>query len=243
MPVISGTNDFEGGRVVSFTYAIADLHGRFDLLTRAYDAIAAHAAAPGTIIHLGDYVDRGPQSRQIIEFLMDPATAPAGWHRHVLKGNHEDMAVQCLRGHARMSWWLGNGGNMTLISYGLRVGDGANPKAVPEHHVEWLHTLNLYHEDEYRFFVHAGVDPEVSREEQTEEDLLWKLYPNSDFRGFDGKHVVHGHHPFANGPTKFLARTNLDTFAWNTGRLVVGVFDDEKPGGPVDLLEIIGEPA
>jgi hypothetical protein len=63
-----------------------------------------------------------------------------------------------------------------------------------------------------------------------------------DQRGHDVRHVVHGHHPFKDGPITIEGRTNLDTLAWHTGRLVVGVFDDDVPGGPVSLLEVRGEP-
>src|SRR3990167_7469040 len=157
------------------TYAIADLHGRFDLLSQAYAEIIEHSEGPATIVHLGDYVDRGPQSRAILEFLMDPDTAPTSCRRIILKGNHEDMMVSTLRAPLHPKWWIGNGGGQTLISYGhARSGDYC-PDVVPGAHVEWLESLPLMHVDRHRIFVHAGVDPTLALDQQTDEYLLWSL--------------------------------------------------------------------
>lgn len=213
----------------SVTFVIADLHGRLDLLEMAYDRIVRHAAF-GTIIHLGDYVDRGPQSRQIIEWLMNDKTIPLGFKRVCLKGNHEDMMVETLTAPLDPTWWVGNGGGATLVSYG--------EAGVPVRHVEWMSALPHAHEDEHRVYVHAGVDPTLSMAAQTAETLLWYRYPQGANIGFNGKHVVHGHTPNPAGPELFEHRTNLDTYAWKTGKLFVAVFDDERAGGPVHLLNL-----
>jgi serine/threonine protein phosphatase 1 len=71
---------------------------------------------------------------------------------------------------------------------------------------------------------------------------MWKIYPDDDERGYGQRHVVHGHHQHAHGPIFKKNRTNLDTFAWYTGRLAIGVFDDESPGGPIEVLEVNSEP-
>lgn len=229
---------------MSLTYAIADLHGRMDLLLKSYEQIAVRAkGVPGAIIHLGDYIDRGPDSRQIIEFLISPATLPPGWKRIVLKGNHEDMMVETLRKPLHPSWWIGNGGAATLISYGHLPDGDYDPGVVPAAHLDWLDRLPLMHVDKHRVFVHAGVDPAISLDAQKEQVLLWWLYPDHADIGHGDRHVVHGHHQFADGPKFFRHRTNLDTFAWYTGRLVVGVFDDDVAGGPVDFIEIVRAPA
>jgi serine/threonine protein phosphatase 1 len=225
---------------MSKTYAIADLHGRFDLLSAAYDRLR-DIQTPGTIVHLGDYVDRGPQSREIIGFLMDDATVPPGWRRVCLKGNHEAMMAQVCATPGLIKWWLQNGGGSTLISYGAAIGQKADVGIVPVEHVQWLHQLPLYHEDANRVFVHAGVKDGIPLPEQDDETLLWMLYPDGAEDGYGDKHVVHGHHQFESGPLLFQGRTDLDTFAWYTGRLVVGVFDDDKPGGPSGTMEIIGQ--
>src|SRR5262249_61456530 len=98
----------------------------------------------------------------------------------------------------------------------------------------------LMHVDRHRVYVHAGVDPDLPLAAQDPEQLLWKIYKAPDQRGHGTRHVVHGHHQNKDGPVTTEGRTNLDTQAWYTGRLVIGVFDDEVAGGPVSLLEVHG---
>lgn len=227
------------------TYAIADLHGRFDLLKLAYEAILSWSnGIPGKIIHLGDYVDRGPESRQIIEFLMSNETVPAGWERICLTGNHEDMMLRtCVgRNDEFMEWWVGNGGGATLLSYGAKLGDFADGGIVPEEHLRWLHGLQRFHVDKGHLYVHAGAVDRVPLQIQSDRVLLWQLYADDDAGWWNGLHVVHGHHQFAYGPRSWPGRTDLDTFAWHTGRLVVGVFDPDLAEGPIATIEVKGPP-
>jgi serine/threonine protein phosphatase 1 len=224
--------------MTDLTYAVADLHGRFDLLDAALGAIERHAPPGGrrTVVFLGDYVDRGPGSRQILDRLM---TGPSpGWRWICLKGNHEDIMWQSCRTLPHCGWWLQNGGGQTLISYGQKPGDRADVKVVPDSHLDWIAALPLMHVDRHRVFVHAGVHPNFPLDEQDPERLIWKLYHAGDPRGHGDRHVVHGHEQFEDGPIRLSGRTDLDTFAWYTGRLVVGVFDDAVPDGPTDLIEV-----
>jgi serine/threonine protein phosphatase 1 len=221
---------------MSFTYVIGDIHGRDDLLGAALAQITAHArGAAGVIVTIGDYVDRGPQSRQVIDRLL-PGVG-GGWRLVALKGNHDLMMVEGLRDPSKLGGWLAKGGDAALASY------GGGPAAVPRAHVVWLDQLRLLHVDAHRLYVHAGVDPEAPLDRQTEATLLWKRYPEGDPRGLAELHVVHGHDKHPEGPLLYPGRTNLDTHAWRTGRLTVGVFDDDRPGGPVDLIEVSGPPA
>jgi serine/threonine protein phosphatase 1 len=223
---------------MSKTYAIPDLHGRFDLLEMALAKIADHAELPATVVTLGDYVDRGPDSRQVIERLMG-GSDDEGWRLICLKGNHEDIMWQTCRGIVPdCDWWLTNGGGATLISYGS---DEVDVMVIPEEHLRWIERLPLMHVDQHRIFVHAGVDPNYSLEEQNLEDVIWKIYDDRDEGGHAWRHVVHGHHQHANGPILKKNRSNLDTFAWYTGRLVIGVFDDDTPGGPLEILQVRGQ--
>ena len=98
------------------------------------------------------------------------------------------------------------------------------------------------HSAAHRIYVHAGLDPELPLELQDEHTLLCKRYPKGDGAGFGGRHIVHGHNSLFGGPELFEGRTNLDTLAWRTGRLVTGVFDDDQPGGPVDFIVVRGPP-
>jgi serine/threonine protein phosphatase 1 len=159
------------------------------------------------------------------------------WRLFALKGNHDAMMADALRNPAKMASWLGKGGDAALASY------GGDPAAIPENHLAWLDGLQLMHVDRHRVYVHAGVDPEVPLAQQSEATLLWKRYPKGFPGGFGGLHVVHGHDNSPEGPLLYEGRTNLDTLAWRTGRLVIGVFDDDRPGGPVDFMVIRGSPA
>lgn len=214
---------------MSRTYAIADLHGRYDLLIQALNTIFRRPGG-GTVITLGDYIDRGSQSRQVIEHLMTLREAPqAGWKVICLKGNHEDMMVETIDKPLDIGWWVGNGGAQTLVSYGGKV---------PPEHLAWAKDLPTIHADQHRVFVHAGVDPTKPLDQQTEEFKLWYRYVDNADIGHGERHVVHGHTPNPDGPERYENRTNLDTLAWRTGRLVVAVFDDARAGGPVEYIEI-----
>lgn len=229
---------------MTFTYAIADLHGRYDLLVAAYNAISDHGQAqPCTIVHLGDYIDRGPQSREVIEFLMDDAVLPPWVRRVCLQGNHEAMMLETIRRPLHPNWWIGNGGGATLISYGHAREGTYDPGVVPVEHLDWIASRPLFHVDEHRLFVHAGVSLGKPLEDQSAETLQWMIWPEGAEDDYRGMHIVHGHEQFADGPMCLAGRTDIDTFAWYTGRLVIGVFDDSKSGGPVDFIEVQGEPA
>lgn len=218
---------------MSFTYVIPDIHGRDDLLVRALDEINRYASgATGVIVTIGDYVDKGPHSRQVVERLL-PGIG-GGWRFVALKGNHDAMMVDGLRDAAKLAFWRERGGDTALASY------GGDPAAVPQAHIAWLDRLLLMHVDAHRLYVHAGVDPGLPLDQQSEKTLLWKRYPKNDSSGFGERHVVHGHDNDPEGPLLHHGRTNLDTAAWKTGRLTIGVFEDDRPGGPVDLIVIRG---
>jgi len=219
---------------MSLTYVIPDIHGRHDLLNDGLAEITARGET-GVIVTLGDYVDKGPESKQVVDRLMSGVAQ--GWSLVALKGNHDAMMVEALRDPSKLVAWIAKGGDAALASY------GGDPAAVPEVHITWLDRLRLMHVDAHRIYVHAGVDPEIALDQQSEATLLWKRYPKGFPGGFGDLHVVHGHDNFPEGPLLYQGRTNLDTLAWRTGRLTIGVFDDDRPGGPVDFIVIRGSPA
>lgn len=252
MPDSDTRHDSVQGSAPARTYAIADLHGRFDLLCRAIDLIENDAGgAGGTFIVLGDFVDRGPQSRSIIDLLMAGPQRP-NWRWIILQGNHEAMMLECLDNPNILRWWIGNGGGQTLQSYGYQHGDDLFPLKIPAEHLDWLRGLPLTHEDAHRIFVHAGVPFDQAVTEAKPETLQWMLYPGDvdhsdaefhpDEGHCSGKHIVHGHHQSASHPLLKAHRTNLDSFAWSTGRLAIGVFDESQPC-PVKIMDAIGLPA
>jgi serine/threonine protein phosphatase 1 len=175
---------------MSKTYAIADLHGRFDLLEMALVCIAKRAEPPATLVTLGDYVDRGPDSRKIIERLM-AGLGHDGRRLICLKGNHEDIMWQTCRRLPDVDWWLRNGGGATLVSYGQRAGDQADVTIVPAPHLDWVERLPLMYVDRHRVFVHAGIDPNCPLDVQDAEGVIWKIYPDDDGGGHGQRHVVH----------------------------------------------------
>lgn len=223
------------------TYVIADLHGMYGLLDHAFGVIAAREPTSATIITLGDYIDRGPNSSMIIACLM--RGNPLSQLKLIcLTGNHEQIMVETIRKPLHPEWWIANGGDQTLMSYGHSARGYYNPGVVPKEHLDWLAALPVYHQDKYRIYVHAGVEPNTPLEDQNIELLSWRIYPKGAdgglWKGGSCKHVVHGHEQFPDGPKLYLHRTNLDCKSWDTGRLVIGVFDDDTPGGPIDLIEI-----
>jgi serine/threonine protein phosphatase 1 len=221
---------------MSQTFVIPDIHGRLDLLCDGLAEIAARSQGEGdTIVAIGDYVDKGPASRGVIDRLL-PGVGDR-FHLVTLKGNHDAMMAGALRDPSKTADWLTKGGDAALASYG---GDRAN---VPQAHIDWLDRLRPLYVDAHRLYVHAGVDPKIPLNEQREETLLWKRYPKGYAGGFGNLHVVHGHDNSPDGPLLYEGRTNLDTLAWRTGRLTIGVFDDDRPGGPVDFILIKGMPA
>ena len=220
---------------MSSTFVIPDIHGRLDLLEDGLAAIAARSEGrANTIVTIGDYVDKGPASKAVIERLR---SGVSGFELVMLKGNHDAMMAGALRRGSKMEDWLGKGGDAALASY------GGSPADVPQSHLDWLDHLRLLHVDRYRLYVHAGVEPGTPLDLQREETLLWKRYPKGYSEGFGALHVVHGHDNDPSGPLLYQGRTNLDTLAWRTGRLTIGVFDDDRPGGPVDFIVVNGTPA
>jgi serine/threonine protein phosphatase 1 len=231
---------------MGLTFAIADTHGRFDLLCKAVSLCEDYSRGGGTLIVLGDFVDRGPQSRSIIDLLMAGPTLP-NWRWIVLQGNHEAMMLECLTNPGILKWWIGNGGNATLKSYGYQHGDDLLPLKIPTNHLMWLAELPVFHEDDHRIYVHAGVPFDQDVRETKTDTLQWMLYAGYDPMGesatimpderhVSGKHIVHGHEQSATHPLIKPHRTNLDSFAWYTGQLAIGVFDEEQPGGPINVL-------
>jgi serine/threonine protein phosphatase 1 len=182
-------------------------------------------------VFLGDYVDRGPDSRGVVELLMRrQQAAPADVV--CLMGNHEQMAVMAQDDVRAMPLWLVNSGGTTQSSY-RRSGGRIEPA-----HLAWLRALPLCHDDGLRFFVHAGVDLDVPLDRQAAETMLWMREPflSRCDRVDCGRFIVHGHTPRRDGrPELCRRRVNLDTAAVVGGPLTAAVFDDTQ-AAPVAFL-------
>jgi serine/threonine protein phosphatase 1 len=223
----------EGRRV----YAIGDIHGRRDLLTKLHRAIAADAQDAASLekicIYIGDYVDRGDESRGVIDLLM---SAPLPGFRTVhLLGNHEDIMLRFLEDPAVAPRWIVNGGDATLYSYGvdwrghtqaddleaLRL---AFRSAVPAIHLKFLRTLPLSHIEGDYLFVHAGIRPGRDLALQDPADLIWIREEFLSSTTDHGRVVVHGH-SISPQPEVRDNRIGIDTGAFATGKLTCLVLE------------------
>lgn len=228
------------GRVPDGTvvYAIGDVHGRLDLLAalevRIRQDADTRAAGRRVIVCLGDYVDRGYESRGVIEHLMAPP--PDGFERVCLKGNHEDFMLHFLDDASVGGSWFANGGVETLMSYGVELpAGGADPARaetirdelsarLPAEHRAFLEALSLVHREGDYLFVHAGIRPGVSVADQDPHDLMWI---RGDFLNDPRDHglvVVHGH-TVEPEPQVRANRIGIDTGAYATGRLTALVLE------------------
>jgi calcineurin-like phosphoesterase family protein len=222
----------EPGRV----YVIGDIHGRSDLLDRMAGEICADLAArpvdDSLVVTVGDYIDRGPDSRGVIERLR---RNPFPTRFVPLKGNHEALLEGFLLDPGVAAHWRRLGGLETLQSYGVPVGQvmlgkdyleaaRALATAMPEEHFTFLASLKTSLTVGKYFVCHAGVRPGVPLERQSDEDLLWIREAFLTSRADFGKIVVHGHTP-AEQPERLANRINVDTGAFMTGRLTCAALD------------------
>lgn len=218
-------------------YVIGDIHGRLDLLDRVIAAIGRDVERHGSdalTVTLGDYIDRGPASRGVLDRLIgNPFPTP-----HVaLKGNHEELLEGFIDDPTVAEHWRRLGGLETLHSYGVPVSGvmvGKNYEeaadrlraALPAEHASFLQSLKTSLSYGRYFLCHAGVRPGVPLEKQSAKDLLWIrdefLNSTKDF----GKIVVHGHTPVEE-PEVLANRINIDTGAFATGRLTCVVLTED----------------
>jgi serine/threonine protein phosphatase 1 len=220
-------------------YAVGDIHGCADLLSRILDRIdrdlETRPTPDAVQVFLGDYVDRGPDSRQVIDLLIARQRQN---NVVLLKGNHEDYIIRFLDDPSLLSRWKGIGGLNTVASYGVTAaGHGdlrsqheiatALRESMPKSHHNFLQRLALSFTCGDFFFAHAGVRPGIPLQEQSQHDLLWIrddfLLHEEDF----GKVVVHGHTP-STEPVIRPNRINIDTGAYATGRLTCLVLEDDQ---------------
>jgi len=244
-------------------YAIGDIHGRLDLLRALHTLIAEHGRNfKGTrkIIYLGDYIDRGLDSRGVVELLCTERVN--GFEPVYLRGNHDDWLLHFLQDSSRGLGWLRNGGDATLFSYGVNsemdrtLGDEPSDDrlrraqaelrdVLPDHHLRFFNELALYHEEGDYFFVHAGVRPGRALDDQIADDLIWIREEFLASRADFGKVVVHGH-SISNEPELLANRIGVDTGAYFSGALTAMVLEGEsrellQTGSGTDSLLAAGD--
>ncbi|MGM5028319.1 metallophosphoesterase family protein [Tardiphaga sp. 862_B3_N4_1] len=204
------------------TYCIGDIHGCYTqvnmLITQSIDDAAGR---PMQFIFLGDYIDRGPKSRETVDYLIDLQRADPD-HVICLKGNHEDLVLAAHDDDAWADNWLAHGGQSTLESYGV-----SSARDLPPAHINWLRTLPTLYRDQHRIYVHAGINPDRPLHDQDDDDLLWMREPFLSSTALFELFVIHGHTPLPNGrPDIRPNRLNIDTGAVYGGPLTAAVFDD-----------------
>lgn len=219
-------------------YCIGDIHGRADLLLRLHESILDDAdgySGKKTVVYLGDYIDRGMQSRQVIDMLL--AGGLSGFETIYLQGNHEQVMLSFIKYPEATASWLSFGGREALDSYGIPLAHIPGKREVlqlarqldeklPDAHREFI--LNCV--DSWRcgsyYFVHAGIRPGVALDEQLQEDKLWIRGEFLESKKDHGAIIVHGH-TITPEPELLYNRIGIDTGAFNTGVLTCLVLEGE----------------
>lgn len=220
-------------------YCIGDIHGRLDLLQEVHRKITSDALAfdgVKMLVYLGDYIDRGMHSKQVIDCLLENNFPD--FKTVFLIGNHEQVLLEFLNNKdpSIALDWFRFGGLPTLASYGVTVRGIPTAKdlerlraefreKMPAAHLAFFERLVLYYESGGYFFVHAGVRPKIKLHRQRPEDMLWirEEFLNSDV--FHGKVIVHGH-SITDEPEVRHNRIGLDTGAYASGKLTCAVFEE-----------------
>ena len=186
-------------------YCIGDIHGRFDLLLQLHEKIRLDAKNydnPVKIIYVGDYIDRGPDSEKVINYLLSDTFSD--FESIFLMGNHERVLLDFLRDPAAGSAWFSFGGLSTLASYGVQIKgiphaaelatlSSELKEKIPAEHLYFYQQLLPFYQQGAYYFAHAGVRPRIDLKHQRPEDLLWIRDKFLDSHKFHGKIIVHGH--------------------------------------------------
>lgn len=238
-------------------YAVGDIHGQLGQLETALSRIAKDGGPDAQIVFLGDYIDRGAHSRDVVDLLIDGVAAGRNWVP--LLGNHDRMFAMFMEDYPRHDaqflvgyHWLHQkiGGVETLRSYGVNVVEGDRlyqvhqraREAVPSSHVKFLRNCSYFHQQGELLFVHAGIRPGVQWEDQSQDDLIWI---RGDFLNDTSEHpwiVVHGHTPAKSAEHKGN-RVNLDSGAGEGRAITAAVFEGRACWELTDQGRVRLEPA
>lgn len=222
-------------------YAIGDVHGCLDALKALEDRIVADAADTAGdkwIVMLGDYVDRGPHSAQVLDHLT--SRPPKGFSRICLRGNHDEAMLAAIEDARAIDTWAAWGIEATLASYGLNASQIAEVTApgrasarqqllqayIPDEHIDFLRNLPVILTVPGYVFVHAGLRPGVDLSRQTDRDLMWIRREFLDADHDFGAMVIHGHTP-VDVPELTPYRASIDTGCFASGVLTAVRVDDE----------------
>lgn len=221
-------------------YAIGDIHGRRDLLEIVTAKIVADAARRAAkrriLVFLGDYIDRGAESRRVVETLLEPP--PDGFERVTLKGNHEDLLLRYLAGEWEAGrHWFDYDGQDALADYGVEIPDRQArddasmtmlrqrfAAALPQPHLDFYRTLPTHYRAGGYYFAHGGIRPGVPLDLQTPHDCMWIRGAFLHSTAEHGAVVVHGH-TICEQPEVRHNRIGIDTGAYRSGVLTCVVLE------------------
>jgi serine/threonine protein phosphatase 1 len=220
-------------------YAVGDIHGRADLLQKMLQMISADSAGYDgecKVIFLGDYVDRGPDSKEVLNILsgIEQGKYKFAFNVECLLGNHEEIILKFFKDDSVAPGWFHYGGLQTLHSYGINITTATQDfedifilrkqlkELMPEQHLAFLNELNHIRQVDNYFFVHAGIHPEKNLAEQTTHHYLWMREPFLSYPQKLPVTVVHGHSIHIK-PEVRINRIGIDTGAYVTGHLTAVV--------------------
>lgn len=220
-------------------YSVGDIHGNLDALIALHDKIQQDAAGfsgDKIIVYLGDYIDRGMESRQVVDLLIKHPLS--GFRAIHLRGNHDQVLLDFLGSENIAPQWFNFGGQATVLSYGVTLaGIPSGEKQIqlrkdlqdmiPVDHLSFFQQLEYSFSIGDYFFVHAGVRPRIALQRQSPMDMMWirEEFLNSPYR-FD-KMIVHGH-SVVTEPEMLENRIAIDTGAYMTGRLTCLALESDR---------------
>lgn len=204
-----------------YTVAIGDVHGCLDKLESLIEHVHSHYKEIDKYVFLGDYVDRGPDSKGVIDYIMHLQSKV---NVIALYGNHEQMLIDSLNSYFKEDWNSSEYGMTTLPSFRVSC-----VSQLPMKYIKWIKSLPIIHKDEDRVYVHAGINRSVPLNEQSKNYNIWVRHEFLLDPREEGGYVVHGHTPDLSGPDIKHNRTNLDTGSCFGGRLTAGIFQKGNP--------------
>jgi serine/threonine protein phosphatase 1 len=205
-------------------YVFPDIHGCMKLFEKAFSFVEKENSSGGKIIFLGDYIDRGPDSKSVVEFIRNP---PSNWNFISLKGNHEQVFVENFKKKRLDNFYDKN----VLLQWTKQNKFMLAYKEFPLDVLDWMDSLSLYHlEDDLNIFCHAYIKPNSTLSDQDENMSLWIRY--NDFEDFEHEKwfLTHGHTPKRNAPILLKNRCNLDAGIFYYGKFVIAEFHRNKKG-------------
>jgi serine/threonine protein phosphatase 1 len=221
-------------------YIVGDIHGRDDLLRDLHEQVMADGetyAGKKWVVYLGDYIDRGHESKNVVEELISHPLA--GFERIFLRGNHEDALLKFLRDFSVARDWFQFGGEATVYSYGVAMAPGTRSDeslraiqidlqgAIPESHIKFFKSLRISFEIGDYFCVHAGINPARALLDQRDEDLMWIRDEFLSSKNDHEKMIVHGH-SIRETPDEQANRIGIDTGAYYSNCLTCLVLEDSE---------------